>query len=50
MDFEERKKMTAILLVLSVGFTIYFLSIGMIGAALGAGLVALMILIFFGVQ
>lgn len=42
--------MTAILLVLSVGFTIYFLSIGMTGAALGAGFVALMILIFFGAQ
>lgn len=42
--------MTAILLALSVGFTIYFFSIGMTGAALGAGLVALMVLIFFGVQ
>ena len=35
-----------IILLVAVGFTIYFLTVGMYGAALGAGIVAGMIILF----
>lgn len=39
--------MTIILFLLSAGFAVYFVSVGMYGAALGAGIVAAMIGVFY---